>query len=120
SDREFGEGSRKSGRGRAEVEAAGAAGAASSTVAERVERHAIARLEGGNAGANLYDFTARFVTHHEWQAADHPGGAEFPLIEMKVRPADSAGTDFDKEFAFPGMRGREIYQFCTETVLGLR
>jgi hypothetical protein len=101
------------------VEAAGAARAASSTVAERVERNAISRLEVGNAGSNLDYFTARFVAHHEWEAADHPIGAEFPLIQMKVRPADSAGTDFDEEFAFAGMRGREIHQFCTETVLGL-
>src|SRR5215472_4812896 len=95
-NREFGEGSRKSGRRCAEMEAAGAARAASSTVAERVERNAIAGLEVGNACANLDYFTAGLVAHHEWEAADHPIGAKFPLIQMKIRPADSAGTDFDE------------------------
>src|SRR6516225_9959103 len=102
------------------MEAAGAARAASSTVAERVERNAIAGLEVGNAGANLDYFTAGLVAHHEWEAADHPVGAEFPLIQMKIRPTDSAGTDFDEEFAVARARGREVHQFCTEAVLGLR
>ena len=102
------------------MEAAGAARAASSTVAERVERNAIARLEIGNAGADLDYFTAGFVAHHEWQATDHPIGAEFPLVQMKIGPADSAGTDFDEEFAVAGTRGRKVHQFCTEAVLGFR
>jgi len=119
-DGELGEGSGKSGRRRAEVEATGAARAASPTAAERVERNSIARLEVGNARTYLDYFTTRFVAHHEWKAADHPIGAQFPLIQMKVRPADSAGTDFDQKFALAGTGGREVHQFRTETVLGLR
>ena len=102
------------------MEAAGAARAASSTVAERVERNAIARLEVGNPGADLDYFTARLVAHHEWEAADHPIGTEFPFIQMEIGTADSTGTDFDEELAVAGARRREFHQFCSKTILGLR
>src|SRR5215467_11404035 len=77
-DGKFGEGSRKGGRRRAEVEATGAARAASPAAAERVERYAVARPEVGDSWANLDYFTAGLVAHHEWEAADHPICAKFP------------------------------------------
>src|SRR3984957_5942883 len=75
---EFGERARERRWRRAKVETSSATGTASSAMAERIERDAIADLEICDARADLDDFTCRFVAENHGEPRDHSLCARAP------------------------------------------
>ena len=93
------------------MKAAGATRTASSAMAERIERDAIADLEIGDACADLDDFACGFVAENHGESRDHPLGAELPIDDMQVGAAYAARTDANKQSGFGRRRHGRVDQF---------
>ena len=92
-DSKFGERARECRWRRAKVEASSATRTASSAMAERIERDAIADLEIRDACSDLDNFTCGFVAENHGEPRDHPLGAEFPINDMQIGAAYAARAD---------------------------
>ena len=110
-DGELGERARERGWRRAKMKAAGAARTASSAMAERIERDAIADFEIRDACADLDDFARRFMTENDRDARDHPLRAEFPIDDVQIGAAYSARADANEQRGFGRRRHRRVDHF---------
>src|SRR5262249_38270276 len=102
---------RESRRGRAEMKSPGAAGAASSAVAEGVKRDAITGLEADDTGADLDHLAGRLMSEDERQPRDHPPRAELPQVEMQIGAAHSTGGDAHKQLTIAWLGNRHLDDF---------
>jgi hypothetical protein len=74
---------------------AGAAVMANPTPDREVHSHIIAFAEFCDSLASLYDDTCGFVTTNKFVRVS-PADHSIPVVERQIRPADTAGFDFNQ------------------------